>query len=169
MTRIAIAGMAGHVFFELAAGVGMPLASLVGARGAAVGWAVGTRTAWRAAGRRGYAETAFAALNTMSLAAVIAHLAGWPRRYTRARLPWLRDCEGLGPEMMPFYNPILYVSGAAALGALLTENRRAPHGLPLLTVPLVPVLIAAQHCEHRRLTRIAAERPGWWNRRLRRG
>jgi hypothetical protein len=61
----------------------------------------------------------------ISLAAVVGHLSAWPRRRTRFGLPWLKDCEGLGPELMPLYNPILYASGAAALGALLVENRTA--------------------------------------------
>jgi hypothetical protein len=73
---------------------------------------------------------------------VVAHLTGWPRKRTRTGLPWLQDCEGLGPELMPFYNPILYFSGTAALAALLLENRSAPRHLPLVTLPLVLVLIA---------------------------
>ncbi|GIH96040.1 hypothetical protein Psi01_66700 [Planobispora siamensis] len=70
---------------------------------------------------------------------------------------------------MRFYNPVLYVSGTAALAALLLENRSAPRPLPLLALPLVPFLIVSQHAEHRRHRRLAVERPGWWNRRLRPG
>jgi hypothetical protein len=159
--------MAGHVFFELVAGVGMPSASLVGPLTAATAWAVGTGTAWRAAGTRpSGGDPAFAVLNSVSLAAVIAHLTGWPRRRTRLAIPWLTDCEGLGPRLMPYYNPILYVSGAAAVAALLLENESAPWRLPLLTLPLVPLLVAAQRTEHRRLKAIAAAHPAWWNRRL---
>lgn len=97
---------------------------------------------------------------------MIAHLTSWPRRRTRLGLPWLTDCEGLGPRLMPYYNPILYVSGTAAVAALLLENHSAPRRLPLLTTALVPLLVAAQRAEHRRLKAIAAARPGWWNRRL---
>ncbi|MFG3517023.1 hypothetical protein [Streptomyces bobili] len=111
-------------------------------------------------------DPAFAVLNSVSLAAVIAHLTGWPRRRTRLGLPWLTDCEGLGPRLMPYYNPILYVAGTAAAAALLLENDSAPRRLPLLIPPLVPLLVAAQRAEHRRLRASATARPGWWNRRL---
>jgi hypothetical protein len=168
MTRLATAGMAAHVFFELAAGVGMPLASLIGPVPAAGLWAAGTRTMWRAA-RTGppSRDPVFAVFNGMALAAVIAHLAGWPRRRSRLGLPWLTDCEGLGEELMPVYNWILYASGTAALLALLRENRSAPAHLSLLPLTLTPALVAVQHGEHRRLRERARLQPGWWNRRLR--
>ncbi|WP_146046208.1 hypothetical protein [Streptomyces cahuitamycinicus] len=167
LTRVTAAATATHAFFELAAGVGMPLASLLGPFTAASAWAVGTATAWRAGGTwPSRDDPAFAVLNGVSLAAVIAHLTGWPRRRTRLGLPWLTDCEGLGPRLMPYYNPILYVSGTAAVAALLLENESAPRRLPLLAPALVPLLVAAQRAEHRRLKAIAAARPGWWNRRL---
>jgi hypothetical protein len=41
-----------------------------------------------------------AVVNGLSLAAAVGHLAGWPRRRTRLGLPWLTDCEGLGPGLM---------------------------------------------------------------------
>jgi hypothetical protein len=167
MTRLATAGLATHLFFELGAGVGMPLASVVGPIGAAGVWGAGTKAVWRAAGTRpSSSDAAFAMVNGFGLAAVTAHLAGWPKQRTRVGLPWLRDCEGLGPDLMRFYNPILYVSGAAALVALLRENRSAPRHLSLLALGLVPVLVAAQHGEHRRLKEIARKQPRWWNRRL---
>ncbi|PIM72676.1 hypothetical protein CTU88_11145 [Streptomyces sp. JV178] len=167
LTRVTAAATATHAFFELAAGVGMPLASLLGPFTAATAWAAGTATAWRAGGTRpSRDDPAFAVLNSVSLAGVIAHLTGWPRRRTRLGLPWLTDCEGLGPRLMPYYNPILYVSGTAAVAALLLENESAPRRLPLLTPALVPLLVGAQRAEHRRLMAIAAARPGWWNRRL---
>src|SRR5215207_10071972 len=134
LTRLATAGAAGHVFFELAAGVGMPLASLLGPGPAAGLWAGYTAGVWRIAAHRApSADRALAVVNAVSLAAVIAHFSGWPRR-TRFGLAWLEDCEGLGPELMPIYNPVLYLSGAAALGALLAENRTASRRLPLLVV-----------------------------------
>ncbi|MDG9717636.1 hypothetical protein [Streptomyces sp. DH24] len=106
---------------------------------AATAWAVGTATAWRAGGTRPSPDDpAFAVLNSVSPAAVIAHLTGWPRRRTRLGLPWLTDCEGLGPRLVPYYNPILYVSGTAAVAALLLENDSAPRRLPLLTTALFP-------------------------------
>ncbi|MGI5380061.1 hypothetical protein ACQEV2_38585 [Streptomyces sp. CA-251387] len=89
---------------------------------------------------------------------------GGAGRLERQRRP--RRSPRLGPGLMPYYNPILYVSGTAAVAALLLENDSAPRRLPLLTPPLVPLLVAAQHAEHRRLKAIAAARPGWWNRRL---
>jgi hypothetical protein len=167
LTRLATAGLAAHVFFELGAGVGMPTASVLGPAPAAGAWALGTGAVWRSAARRpASADAAFAAWNVLGLAAVVAHFAGWPRRRTRAGVPWLRDCEGLGPDLMRFYNPILYVSGAAGLAALATENRTAPRSLVLLTPVLVPALIRMQHAEHERLKDRARRRPAWWNRRL---
>ncbi|MGI5522317.1 hypothetical protein ACQEUX_15370 [Micromonospora sp. CA-259024] len=168
LTRLATAGLAAHVFFELGAGVGMPTASVLGPVPAAGLWALAAGTVWRAAGTRpASGDVVFAVCNGAGLAAVIAHLQGWPHRRTRLGLPWLRECEGLGPDLMRYYNPILYVSGAAALGALLRENRSAPRYLPLLALGLVPLFIVGQHAEHWRLREMARRRPGWWNRRLR--
>jgi hypothetical protein len=168
MTRLATAGLAAHVFFELGAGVGMPTASVLGPVPAAGLWAGGTAAIWRAAGRRpASGDAAFGVWNGIGLAAVAAHFAGWPSRRTRTGLPWLRDCEGLGPELMPVYNPVLYVSAAAAVAALARENRSAPRRGPLLTLAAVPLLVAMQRAEHRRLVDRARSRPAWWNRRLR--
>ena len=68
---------------------------------------------------------------------------------------------------MPFYNPILHVSGAAALCALLTENRAASKAAaPLVVLITVPLLIIGQRGEFRRLLHRADRAPRWWNRRL---
>jgi hypothetical protein len=166
-TRLATAGLAGHVFFELAAGVGMPFASLGGALPASAGWAAACGALWRTAGRSSpAADRVLAVADGMGLAAVAAHLAGWPRRRNRLGLPELADCEGLGPELMPLYNPILQVSALGALGGLSRENRAAPWWLGWTALSLVPVLIRVQHAEHRRLVARAGSRPRWWNRRL---
>jgi hypothetical protein len=168
-TRLGIAGMAAHVFFELAAGVGMPLASVLGpGRGAAL-WSGASALGWRAARSRSSSlDCVFSLVNAFGLAAVIAHLAAWPSRRTRLGLPWLVTCEGLDGAAMRYYNPILYFSGAACAVALLRENRTARP--PLLAAVLLPVLVpaiaASQHLEHRLLKLIAADRPAWWNRRL---
>ncbi|WP_089006975.1 hypothetical protein [Micromonospora viridifaciens] len=162
-----MASLAAHVVFELGAGVGMPLASIVGPYAATGFWALVTGGVWGATGRGASADRVLAAANGFGLAATSAHLLGWPTRRTRAGLPWLEDCEGLGPELMPFYNPILYCSGVAGLLAVVRENRRAPGYLPIAMLGLVPALVAFQHWEHRRLIRQAQTRPAWWNRRLR--
>lgn len=167
LTRLATAGLAAQAFFELGAGVGMPAAAVLGPVPAAGLWALGTGTLWRTAGNRpASADAVFAVCNGVGLATVLAQLRGWPRRRTRLGVPWLREYEGLGPELMRFYNPILYVSGAAALAASLRENRSAPRYLPLLALGLVPLFIVTQHAEHWRLREVARRRPGWWNRRL---
>ena len=169
MTPLNVVGLTGHVFFELAAGVGMPLASVVGPAPAATLWAVSARSAWRAAGTKpASSDPAFALLNGFGLTAVLAHLAGWPRRRTRLGLPWLEDCEGLGPKLMPAYNLILYFSGLSALIALAAENRSSSYR-PLLMVLTTPVSVAAQHIEFQRLKQRAGTHPGWWNRRLQEG
>src|SRR3954447_22116074 len=48
-TRLASTALAGHVFFELGAGVGMPFASVLGPVPAAACWAAGTLQVQRAA------------------------------------------------------------------------------------------------------------------------
>ncbi|MEU2615595.1 hypothetical protein ABZ570_29075 [Micromonospora sp. NPDC007271] len=168
LTRLTVASLAAHVVFELGAGVGMPLASLVGPYAATGFWTLVTGGVWGATSRDASADKVLATANGFGLAAVSAHLLGWPTRRTRAGLPWLEDCEGLGPELMPFYNPILYCSGVAGLLAIARENRRAPWYVPTAMLGLVPALIAFQHWEHRRLLGQAQTRPAWWNRRLRR-
>ena len=164
-TRLAGAAMAGHVFFELGAGVGMPFASVLGPVPAAAAWAAGSVAVQKAAGASSR-DTALAVVNGASLAAAAGHLAGWPRRRTRLGLPLLTDCEGLGPELMRWYNPIIYAGGVAAAAALVTENRAAPRWADLAPLLLVPALVRVQHVEHERLRRLAIRRPGWWNRRL---
>ncbi len=168
LTRLTVASLAAHVVFELGAGVGMPLASVVGPYAAAGFWTAVTGGVWAASARDSSADNLLAAANGFGLAAVSAHLLGWPTRPTRTGLPWLKDCEGLGPELMPYYNPILYLSGATGLLAFIWENRTARVRVPLAMLGLVPALVAYQHWEHRRLLRQAHTRPGWWNRRLRR-
>jgi hypothetical protein len=164
-TRLAGAAMAGHVFFELGAGVGMPLASVLGPAPAAAFWATAMGAVQKAAGSPSR-DTALAVVNGTSLAAALGHLAGWPRRRTRLGLPWLTDCEGLGPELMRWYNPIIYAGGVAAAAALVSETPSAPRWARLAPLLLVPALVRVQHIEHERLRRLAIRRPGWWNRRL---
>jgi hypothetical protein len=166
LTRLTVAGLLGHLVFELVAGVGMPLASILGPYGAAGVWTLATRGVWRAARAGHEADEVLSAVNGFGIAAVAAHLAGWPTRRTRIGLPWLRECEGLEPELMPYYNTILYFSAATALLAIARENRSAPMRLPSAMLGLVPALIAFQHWEHRRLLKQAPARPAWWNRRL---
>jgi hypothetical protein len=167
LTRLATVGLAGHVFFELAAGVGMPFASVLGPVPAAAVWAAGSAALGRLAGRPApCGDRVLAVADGLGAAAVVAHLAGWPRRRTRIGLPWLVDCEGLGPELMRWYNPIVYVSGVGAVGGLLWENRGAPPWLGWSLLATVPLLARLQHAEHRRLRALAGSRPGWWNRRL---
>jgi hypothetical protein len=67
LTRLATAGAAGHVFFELAAGVGMPFASFLGPGPAAGLWAGYTAGVWRtAANRPSSADRALAVVNAIS-------------------------------------------------------------------------------------------------------
>jgi hypothetical protein len=166
-TQAAIAGSAAHVFLELAAGVGMPGASLVGPAPAALAWAGSTRVVWRIAHRTsGRRDRALQICNGLALTAVVAHYAAWPRRRTGFGVPWLTECEGLGGDLMLVYNLILFGTGGAALVALARENRSAPALLGLSPLLLVPIFGHFQHDEYARLVKIAEERPAWWNRRL---
>jgi hypothetical protein len=167
LTRLSTCALAAHVLFELAAGVAMPGASVLGPARAGAAWATGLTVVWRSAGSRSTsADRALALWNGVGVAAVGAHLLAWPTRRTRAGLPWLCDCEGLGPELMRVYNPILYVSGVAAAAAIVRENRSASRLLPVLAVAVIPALAVAQRAEHERLRAIADRHPAWWNRRL---
>jgi hypothetical protein len=165
LTRLAIAGLAGHVFFELGAGVGMPLASVIGPLPAATAWSLATCAGWRAAGSfPATRDAGFAVLNGLGMAVVAGHLGSWPRQ--PARLPLLAECEGMDRALMRYYNPILYLSGAAALVAALTENRAARRWVAFLPLVLAGPAGRLQHSEYRRLRDIAGRSPGWWNRRL---
>lgn len=168
LTRLATSGLAAHVFFELAAGVEMPLASFLRPGRAAAFWAASTGTVWHQAGRRSSrVDPLFSAVNGLGLAAVAGHLLAWPAQRTRLGLPWLESCEGMGPEAMLIYNPILYGSALAATAGLLRENRSAPPWVPMACLAMAPVLAASQRGEVARLREQARTRPGWWNRRLR--
>jgi hypothetical protein len=107
---------------------------------------------------------AFALLNGLSLSAVLAHFAYWPKRYVTG-VPWLTECEGLRGTVMAPYNAILYISGIAAVGGLRESGRAGLRGA-LVPVVTVPLLVAIQHYEFKRLRTQALRRPGWWNRRL---
>jgi hypothetical protein len=168
LTRLAITGLGGHLAFELGAGVGLPGSGVVGAGPSAAAFAATMGAGLHQAGRLGpEADRAFSLVNGFGVAAVTAHLLAWPRRRTRLRLPWLLDCEGLGPELMRWYNPLLYGPGALAALALIVENRSAPsrHAL-LLAAAVVPLLIPIQRFDFASRQRRATTRPDCWHRRL---
>jgi hypothetical protein len=145
----------------------MPLASLLGPGPAAILWAAGTVIGFREAGRRPPSvDRPFAVVNGMFLSAVVGHFTAWPWAPNRFHAPWLSRCEGLEGRAMVPYNVILYVSGLSAVGALLVENRRGRVAGSVVPVVLVPVVVAAQRGEFRRLVQQAHQRPRWWNRRL---
>jgi hypothetical protein len=161
--------MAGHVCLELAAGVGVPLASVIGPVPAALGFTVTTQAVWRRAGEPlAPVDGPLAFWNGLTLAASVAHLRAWPRRRSRAGLPVLVECEGLGERLMPVYNALIYTGGASAAVALTREVRPGARWPALAAISATPVLAVVQQVEHRRLREQARTRPGWWNRNLRR-
>jgi hypothetical protein len=118
---------------------------------------------WRGPG----ADIAFSFVNAFGLAAVTAHLLGWPRRRGALGLPWLTDCEGLGAELMRWYNPLLYIPGAVAAVALATENRSASRWPAIAAVAaLVPALVHLQRLDFDSRQRRAEIHPDRWHRRL---
>ncbi|MFP5579865.1 MAG: hypothetical protein ACLGIZ_16775 [Acidimicrobiia bacterium] len=163
-TRVGSLAVGAHVFYELGAGVAMPLASRLGIGPAAVLYGTATAVSHREAGRRpASADAAFNALNGLYLGLVLGHAVSWPRRWAGA--PWLTECEGLrGPVLTP-YNVILQVSWVAAIGGI-TENRRGRWWAAVVPALVVPVLAREAPREFARLTEQARERPRWWNRRL---
>ena len=164
-TRAGAVLVAAHVFYELGAGVAMPLASRLGPAAPAALVASGTAVVWREAGRRGgSADRVFAVLNGAFLSAALGHFTSWPRT-SMAGLPWLTECEGLTGRLMPPYNLLLHASAAAAVAGLV-ENRRAL-GWGLLTpLALVPIFVREAPREYARLRVQARTHPAWWNRRL---
>ena len=166
-TRLGTLAMAGHVAVELAAGVGLPMASVVGPVPAAAGFVVTTRAVWRRAGDASAPfDARLAFWNGLSLAAAMAHLGAWPRRRSRTGLPLLVECEGLGERFMPAYNALIYAGAASAVVALAREDRAGPRWPALAGVGATPLLAVLQRIEHRRLRELARTRPGWWNRAL---
>jgi hypothetical protein len=165
-TQVGAVGLGSHVFYELACGVGMPSASVVGPAPAAGLWTVATGWIFRAAGRRSRSsDPAFAVLNGIFLAAFLAHMTHWPKRWV-VGLPVLTECEGVrGAAVWP-YNAILYVSGVAAIGGL-RESGRAGFVGAMIPAAAVPVLIRLQAWEFTRLRATAQRHPAWWNRGLR--
>lgn len=163
-TRAGSLAVGAHVFYELAAGVAMPLASRLGTAPAAVMYGTATAVSYRAAGRRpASADPAFNALNGLYLGLVAGHAVSWPRRW--AGTPWLTECEGLrGPVITP-YNVILQLSWIAAIGGI-AENRRGRWWAAVVPALVVPVLAREAPREFARLTEQAQQRPRWWNRRL---
>jgi hypothetical protein len=165
-TRLGLLTIAGHLAYELAFGVSVPLASRLGITPAATGYAVSTVAAYRAAGRlpSPHGDRRFAIANGLFASAAISHMTSWPRT-SRAGLPWLTECEGLEGRLMGPYNALLYVSAAAAVLGVV-ENRRAWHWSTLTPLLVVPLLRRETPVEFQRLLAQAAERPRWWNRRL---
>jgi hypothetical protein len=158
--------MAGHLAYELLAGVAVPLAPRLGIRAAAAGYAMASVTAYRAAGRWSGpgGDRAFAAVNGLFLSAVVTHYTTWPTT-RRRRIPWLVECEGLDGAAVGPYNLVLQVSAVAAVGGLVENRRGWPAALVAVGVGL-PVLRWSTPREYRRLLDQAAATPRWWNRRL---
>ena len=158
--------MAGHLGYELAAGVAVPLASRVGIRVAAAGYALGAATVYRAASRSlgPHGDRVSASANGLFLSAVIAHYTTWPRTRRRG-FPWLLESEGLGPDIIGPYNVLLQVSAVAAVAGLV-ENRRAWPAAVITVGVALPVLRSVTPREYQRLLEQAATTPRWWNRRL---
>jgi hypothetical protein len=167
-TRLGIVSMAGHLAYELAAGVAVPLASRVGVRPAAAAYGLSAATAYVPAGRlrtpRG--DRAFAVANGLFMAAVIGHYSSWPRMW-RAGLPWLTECEGLEGPLIGPYNVLLQVSAVAAVGGLHENRSQWLWGVVTAAV-VSPVMRWATPREYAQLVQQAVDQPRWWNRRLRR-
>lgn len=158
--------MAGHLAYELGAGVGVPLAPRVGVRTATTSYAALSAVAFGSAGRLPgpRSDRVFASVNGFFLAAVLAHFTSWPRT-TRLRLPWLVECEGLQGRVIAPYNVLLHLSGVAAVGGAV-ENRRAWPWFATSALLVLSVLRRQQRREYERLVTQAAHEPRWWNRRL---
>jgi hypothetical protein len=165
-TRAGVMAVAGHLGYELLAGVSVPMASRLGIKTAVTGYAAATAALYHAAGHvppsRGHRR--FAVLNGLFASAVISHFTSWPRT-TRAGLPWLTECEGLTGEVIGPYNLLLHGSAVAAVAGVV-ENRRAWPWFVTTVAVVVPLLRRETDREFQRLLAQAAQTPRWWNRRL---
>jgi len=158
--------MAGHLCYELLAGVGVPLAPRLGIPVSTSGYALASVAAYRAASRWAApgGDRAFAATNGIFLSAVITHYTTW-RRTRRWGLPWLLESEGIQGPLMGPYNLLLQGSAVSAVGGLVENRRGWPAALGAVSVAL-PVLRSTTPREYARLLDQAAANPAWWNRRL---
>lgn len=165
-TRFGILTFAGHLGYELVAGVAVPLAPHLGVRAATAVVITPVAVSYVPAGRlpSPRADRSFAVVNGFFLAAVLAHFSSWPRVW-RLGVPWLTECEGLqGPVMGP-YNLLLQGSGLAAMVGLV-ENRSQWRWGVATTFLAAPLLRWATPREYAMLKEQAARCPRWWNRRL---
>jgi len=85
-TRLGVLSIAGHLGYELAAGVGVPGASRAGVTLASSSYATASVGTYLLAGAMPTprADRGFAVANGVFLSAVIGHLTSWPRT-TRGR------------------------------------------------------------------------------------
>lgn len=161
--RLSLLGAAAHSGFELAAGSGFPLVSLLGPYGGAAAWAGGVARCWTASGRPGASGDTVAALTaSLGLAGVVAHYRGWPTRPRAAGLlPWLVTAEGLSPRLMPAYNTVLLAWGTCSAVALVTAAPRQRYVHALMALSTVPLLVRGSRAEFRWMQQQPSR---WWNR-----
>jgi hypothetical protein len=165
-TRLGVVSIAGHLGYELVAGVGVPLAPHLGVRAAAAAFALPAAAAYVPAGRleTPHGDRTYAVANGFFLAAVISHYSSWPRVWRRG-LPRLTECEGLeGPVIGP-YNVLLQVSAVSGVLGLWENRSQWRWGIATAAV-VTPILRWATPREYAYLVQQAAEQPRWWNRRL---
>lgn len=82
----------------------------------------------------------------VSIASVVVHFVDWPWSRRLGIFPWLDEAEGMGQNLLPPYNTVLWLWGIGGVGAVLTETRRADLrfvAAGLLTGPLL--LASARH------------------------
>jgi hypothetical protein len=165
-TRLGIISIAGHLGYELAAGVALPLAPHVGVRAAAAAFGVPAAAAYLPAGRLGSprGDRIYAVANGLFLAAVVGHYTSWPRVW-HGGVPWLTECEGLtGPAIGP-YNLLLQFSAVAGVAGLWENRSQWRWGVATAAVA-APVLRWVTPREYAEIVRQAQEQPRWWNRRV---
>jgi hypothetical protein len=166
LTAAAIAGTAAHHAFELGAGVGLVFQPELGLPGALALWGVTLPVGFLTAARSDSAlEPLLAWSRGSALGGVAVHYMLWPWERRRG-LPWLTEAEGLSDGQLPAYNTLLYLWGAAAVGALLVETPKRSRTWALLGLAGTVVFRQTARYHFKWANEQARTNPKWWNRGL---
>ena len=168
LTAAAVAGTAAHHTFELAAGVGLVLQPELGLPGSLGLWGTvlpfGFVQSVRSDERW---EQVLAWGRGAAVGGVATHFLLWPWRRKLGVFPWLTEAEGLRGRQIPVYNALLYLWGASAVGALVTETPKPSRKWAALGLASTLVFRKSAEYHFRWATDQAKTNPQWWNRGLR--